>query len=78
MADIPGTDYAGMLGALFAGFTTLAATPTWAPHVAWKSVALVDGSSAKGTLMRRHVGGRWQYRSMTDDERIELAIDRTW
>lgn len=50
----------------------------WSPHIAWRDVPFVDGETARGTMMRRYFGGRWQYRRMTNDEQIDAVIDRTW
>lgn len=71
-------DHPGPFRNFLANFATSAPASGWAPHIAWRRVALIDGRQANGTMMRRRVAGRWQYRSMTEDEQIEAVIDRTW
>lgn len=78
MVDIPGYDYPNVLDRLVSAIGTFDRSPHWKPHLAWTKVALLDGTMAKGTLMRRHRGGGWQYRSLTDDEQSQLTVDRTW
>lgn len=53
--------------------------PEWTDHYVGGAVTLVDGTTAQGCrLMRRRVGGRWQYRRMTDEEYVEDAKNRQW
>lgn len=44
----------------------------WSDTYAYRVKHLADGTCAKGRLMRRFVGGRWQYRRM-DAEEVQSA-----
>ena len=53
--------------------------PEWEHHVPWGPVTLIDGSAfTGGALMRRKVGGTWQYRQKTDEEAWERLKDQVW
>ena len=43
----------------------------WEPCYVFFRKRLIDGSYATGALMRRRVGGEWQYRRQTEEEADE-------
>jgi hypothetical protein len=50
-------------------------TETWKPYVARTPVTLIDGSMAKGFVMRRWVNERWEYRASSEEEYQEQLAD---
>lgn len=45
----------------------------------WKSVTLIDGSRSRDIkVMRRKIGGEWQYRVLTSNETREYLESDCW
>lgn len=55
------------------------APPTeWTEYESYFRKTLTDGTEASGPLMRRSVGGVWQYRRMTEPEMKEYVSAWAW
>lgn len=50
----------------------------WEVYCAIRKMLLTDGTRASGFLMRRRVGGVWQYRHLTDAETQEHMENNAW
>jgi hypothetical protein len=53
-------------------------TPDWQPCFRFFPVRLIDGSVSNRLLMRRWIGGAWQYRKLTPAEAEQEFNDRAW
>lgn len=50
----------------------------WEPCDTYRKHRLIDGTKDTGSLMRRRVNGRRQYRAMTDREFIDWMCVKAW
>jgi hypothetical protein len=50
----------------------------WRLVLCLRSVRLVDGTDRSGKLMRRRVGWRWEYRSLTASEFADAVRPVSW
>jgi hypothetical protein len=50
----------------------------WREFFALWSRVSITGERISGPIMRRKIGGRWEYRRMSDDEASDHASDDAW
>jgi hypothetical protein len=43
----------------------------WRTHELYRRKKMINGTFASGTVMRRKVNGKWEYRHATDDELMD-------
>jgi hypothetical protein len=68
-----------LAAAIFYGRWILRVHPhEWQTYNSMQTRTLLDGSTARGRMMRRYVGGDWQYRHMTDDEAWQQESEMAW
>lgn len=62
--------FAETLRTWFANYLSGGDAAEWHSHAlpSFSSVTALDGSKLSGTVMRRRIGGEWQYRKMTEQE----------